>query len=162
MSQEIETVLREMGFELIATLIKDDYDASSQAGRNGQSHWAVTVLCNGKSYTMEYHKGSAHRVYRNGARIQTSYRNLTLHDVDRLKQSKPIKPDIVEVLACMVMDTCAFYNGCTDFEDWADEFGYDNDSREAERIYHACRAEYKGLRQMGVDFERLIELFQDY
>lgn len=46
-------------------------------------------------------------------------------------------PSASEVLACLVMDAAPFSHGIS-FEDWADEYGYDTDSRKAERIYKYC------------------------
>jgi len=44
-------------------------------------------------------------------------------------------PDPVEILHCIAMDGRAVDQT---FEDWACEFGYDPDSRKAEKIYKAC------------------------
>lgn len=51
-------------------------------------------------------------------------------------KTKPIKPDPVDVLYSLTMDSGVLdYAG---FEDWASEYGYDTDSRQAENVYHAC------------------------
>jgi hypothetical protein len=45
------------------------------------------------------------------------------------------RPTIEEVLDCLVLDSDAVgYN----FEDWADNFGLDRDSRKAEKTYNIC------------------------
>ena len=46
-------------------------------------------------------------------------------------------PDVVDVLYCLVQDSDAIE--CASFEDWAGCFGYDTDSRAAERTFNACR-----------------------
>ena len=50
------------------------------------------------------------------------------------------------------------------FEEWAGDFGYDLDSRNAEKIYRACLDNALKLRAMlGNDaLDKLRELFQDY
>jgi hypothetical protein len=52
-------------------------------------------------------------------------------------------PTIEEVLESMQMDV----NGeLDDFESWAGDYGYDTDSRKAEKIFQACQREKKQLR----------------
>lgn len=50
-------------------------------------------------------------------------------------------------------------SGELDFEEFCDEFGYDWDSRSAERIHRACVKQRKGIeRVMGDAFDRFMEL----
>lgn len=51
-------------------------------------------------------------------------------------------PKKEDVLGCLLMDAEALDH--PDFESWAEEYGYDEDSRKAEAIYNACLA--GGLR----------------
>lgn len=46
---------------------------------------------------------------------------------------------------CFVSDALS---GSETFEDFCDNFGYDNDSRKAEKIYFACQDQLKKLRQV--------------
>jgi hypothetical protein len=46
-----------------------------------------------------------------------------------------VKPSVVDVLACVGMDAQALH---MTFDDWASDYGYDTDSREAERTWRAC------------------------
>jgi hypothetical protein len=55
-------------------------------------------------------------------------------------------PKLVDVLYSLVMDSDVINYDC--FEDWAECFGYDTDSREAERIYNACMAIALKLRNL--------------
>ena len=166
LKKTIEATLTEMGFSLLATLIRDDFNPKTCEGRSGQSHWAVTVNFNGKSYTTEYHKGAAHRCYYSFSGRKGSPVNLnkwkTIDDQIALERSRPNKPTLPDVMYALVMDSQEFHYGCLDFEEWAENYGYDTDSRSAENTYNACRACYVALKRMGVDFDRLCELFQDY
>ena len=45
-------------------------------------------------------------------------------------------PSATDVLYCLALDASALDAGC--FELWADEYGYERDSRAAEVIYKAC------------------------
>jgi hypothetical protein len=61
------------------------------------------------------------------------------------------EPTACDVLSCLLSDV-------TDesFEDWCAEFGYDTDSRRAERTYNAIKKQTKKLRQF------LGDKFSDY
>lgn len=54
------------------------------------------------------------------------------------------EPKAAEVLSCLADDA----SGSDDhsFEDWCSEYGYDTDSRKAERIWKACQHSAKRLR----------------
>lgn len=57
----------------------------------------------------------------------------------KLARKQGVKPNLAEVLHCLVMDGEAFFQAQS-FEQWAAEFGYDLDSRKAEGIYRTCDA----------------------
>lgn len=54
----------------------------------------------------------------------------------RLANTRPARPDAVEVLDCLRMDANSEFNS---FEEWASDYGYSTDSRAAERTYEACK-----------------------
>lgn len=49
---------------------------------------------------------------------------------------QPIRPDPVDVLACLAQDASVLE--APDFETWAQDLGYDVDSRKVEGVYCAC------------------------
>jgi hypothetical protein len=58
-------------------------------------------------------------------------------DMRRVRHHIPdIKPDQADVVRSIVMDGRALDFSC--FEDWANEFGFDTDSRKAEAMYKQC------------------------
>jgi len=64
-----------------------------------------------------------------------------------------------DVVSSLLMDAQA---GEESFEDFCGNFGYDVDSRKAERIYHACqRAGRKVRRVFGDDFARFAAAERD-
>jgi hypothetical protein len=69
-------------------------------------------------------------------------------------------PKLLDVFGCLLSDS-----GSTDqpFEDWADELGYDSDSRKAERIYNACKATAEKLAKLfsASELNDLREIFAD-
>jgi hypothetical protein len=157
----IEAKLTDMGVVLTSTLVRDEFNG--RTNRNGQSVWAVTIVRNGESFQTEYSMGAAYRHYRNNRPIQIKHYNLTVYDCDRYNQTKPDNPSLDDVLHCFVMDAQGVGDGQT-FEDWAADYGYEVDSREAEKSFNACRDSYFAMiRLFGSDgFEELCELFQDY
>lgn len=77
----------------------------------GASHYAVTLHCKYPNDDMqiEYSMGSAHTR----------------------------GPQIADVVDCLAMDS-AGVDGNRSFEEWAGEYGYDEDSRKAEQTYNLC------------------------
>lgn len=76
-------------------------------------------------------------------------------------KKKPILPYQRDVLYSLVMDSDAVKY---DFSEWADNFGYETDSRKAEKIYNEClEIGLKILRVLGTDkLRELKEVYQDY
>lgn len=126
--------------------------------------------------------GSAHPVYADywaefrkpGRRVQIPY-NLTMPadcpPESRARQqavidafdgmTAPTVPTLADVLYCLVADAGSVRYG-SDFADWAQEFGYDEDSRKAHKAFKGCVREWRGLVRLGADFDQLDELFQDF
>ena len=91
--------------------------------------WTVTLKMDGKQMTIPFYKGIGH------------------HGEE---------PTAEEVLECLASDACGVDNSQT-FEDWCSEYGYDTDSRRAERIYNACLKSTEKLRRfLGDKFESLV------
>ena len=67
--------------------------------------------------------------------------------------------DIVNAFRCFVDD--AISGGYT-FEEFCQEFGYDTDSRTAERTWKACQRATKKLERLGGDPWELISSLDDY
>jgi hypothetical protein len=70
-------------------------------------------------------------------------------------------PELRDVFYSLLMDAEAYSMG---FEEWADNFGYDRDSRKAESTYNECAAIGRSLaaRLSPAEIDRLREVFQDY
>ena len=87
--------------------------------------------------------------------------NYKINDIDKyssggntLKLIKGEIPTAYDVLACLTK-----YDPGT-FEDFCDEFGYDTDSRKAEKTYNAVREEWLNVTRLFTDEEinRLAEI----
>jgi hypothetical protein len=65
-------------------------------------------------------------------------------------------PAASEVLQCLQSDT---YNLDDGFVNWAEDYGFDPDSRKAEATYKQCVKQRDGLRRLfGDDFDEFIAL----
>lgn len=76
---------------------------------------------------------------------------------------KPLdEPSAADVLYSLIADASALDHAT--FEEWAREFGYSEDSREAEQIYRKCLEIALKLRNAigEAGIEQLREAFQDY
>ena len=70
-------------------------------------------------------------------------------------------PTANDVLQCLVSDALGVTDGQT-FEEWAGEYGYDEDSRSAERTYRDIVKQTEQLRALlGDRFDDALEQFQD-
>lgn len=69
-----------------------------------------------------------------------------------------IEPTLADALGALLLDGSAI--DCCSFEDWADQYGYDHDSRKAEASYRACLETGLKLRKAIGDetFRRFQEL----
>lgn len=75
---------------------------------------------------------------------------------------RPLLPELTDVIASLVMDAGVLDAGS--FEEWASEYGYDTDSRSAEKTYRACLEIALKLRN-GIGeagLAKLREACQDY
>ena len=94
----------------------------------GSSHWRVILTRSGKRMTVPFSQGPA---------------------ISR-------EPTAEDVLDCLASDAASFENAQS-FEDWASEYGYDADSRKAERIYRAVEKQTVKLRAfMGELYQPLL------
>lgn len=140
-----------------------------QGDKNDMNHWYVTITHkNGNTISLYFSKGLAHYGYRTGnfrkgntkwkrANIPYNVKNIKKwiehENMDRLTQKfVPIPPDLEELLEHLQVEISG-YDDSTTFEEWASMLGYDTDSRQAERIFHAVAKEAKDIRTlMGEDF----------
>ncbi len=101
-------------------------------------NFEVILTMEGNTFQIYYSKGTGLRSYPPG--------------VNGMRQphlGKYIKPTMAEVLECMRMDSFIEDYG---FEEWAENLGYDTDSRKAERIYNQCVKQDKEFKDfLGIE-----------
>jgi len=77
-------------------------------------HWGIKLTMSEKLYVTNYYMGRAHN-----------------------KNGNPVKPELSDILETLAMDCMAGEHLL--FEDFAHEYGYDSDSRKAEKIWRQCQ-----------------------
>lgn len=99
----------------------------------GSTHWRVLIKRGTKEIETRYSMGPAHTG----------------------------EPDGADVFGSLLMDT-SDVEGET-FENWADNLGFDTDSRKAERIFEACQKTLLNLKTMfnKSELDDLREMFAD-
>jgi hypothetical protein len=78
-------------------------------------------------------------------RITQGRRGFTLYFSQGSTHTSP--PTLGDVLRC-VCDDAAGYENAGSFEDWAGEYGYEVDSRSAEKIYRAVKRQAEQLKRV--------------
>ena len=114
------------------------------------------------AYETDYHMGFGNRKARPGVVRPKFYnpRCIAAAEWDAL-HLKPVAPTAASVLYCLLSDMEAIDQS---FVDWADDLGYDTDSRKALAIYEACCDTGRELRKVFTPTQRadLRGLLQDY
>jgi hypothetical protein len=102
--------------------------ATREGWPEGSHHWRVTFKTPLGKLTTLFSQGAAHTDF-------------------------PVEG---EVLECLVLDTRDIEE--TTFEEWASNYGYDEDSRKAEKIYQTCKEVARKLDAM-LSSDALAELY---
>lgn len=102
---------------ITATAERVDSNPDMEDARDDADHWLVTLRRGKKSVQFYFTKGSAH---------------------------KGVPPDARETLGCVASESqSAHYK----FEEWCSEFGYDTDSRKAEKTFKQVKEQAAKLRR---------------
>ena len=122
----------EHGITMTAERVPENPNMAADDKWNAQaSHWFCTFSSNTMKHGLKsyFSQGAAH--------------------------TKP--PTAEDVLDCLASDASGVENARS-FDDWADEYGYDADSRKAERTYNLCCKQTDNLRTFlgKTDFDRLL------
>lgn len=175
---EIRKVIDELGITVESEFVP--FNKSRNAKPNPKLsemslNWKIKLLVKGREIiATDYQAGIGHAPAKRLEKYvkgnpTLEYRDAVAFEVHsgreytgRTFPGKPIVPDPIGVVHCLLMDAEAV--DYPDFESWAGEFGFDPDSRKAESAYQACRATGLKLRAALGDtaLARLREVFQDY
>ncbi len=175
MNPEIDTKIKELGLT-----VESKFVPFSQSRNKNEKYpslnWLVTLKRNGrKILSTDYMSGSGHcPSYRQNdnsidhalqvkTECETGFKSgyVSFTGVVVSDKKKPILPDIKDVLYSLLMDSDALDY---EFSEWASNFGYEEDSRKAEKIYNECvNLGLQMQRALGQDkVQELREVYQDY
>ena len=155
--KDIAAVIAGLGLTLEAKFVPFS-QSRNKAEKHRSLNWTVTVKRNGRDVlSTDYSAGIAHcpsydkkppAAWDRPARMwpgmvaefetESGFQAapFTAWGGLRANKAKPILPDAVDVFYSLTMDSGVLDAGS--FEDWASEYGYDSDSRQAEKTYRAC------------------------
>lgn len=144
----IEAICKRSGVVMQAEFVP--FSISRNAGKWRSLNWRVTISKAREILTTDYAQGEGHapaykhrdraeRGYMIDYELETGRRAMGVRwgSAPEAYGGKPLAaPSIGDVMQSLARDSdVTEYGG---FEEWASEFGYDSDSREAESIYRAC------------------------
>lgn len=134
-------------------IIETDYSAGSGHAPSYKQHWGR------KTYDDVQRDKVVARECEHGVAGQFME---TTDTIMRKYKATPIMPKSADVIHSLISDSDVIEHGS--FESWANDFGYDTDSRDAEKTYNACLAIALKLRAgIGDDgIRKLREACQDY
>jgi len=117
------------------------------------------IFEHGENWAQVYPQPSAHsRAHEKERAYEVVYSKGAGH-VD--KRGNPIRPTLEEVLEDAIQNACPFEQGPTTFEDWAQEYGYDLDSRKAEKTFLACQRYAAKFRDM-IGFSGFVDVTENW
>jgi len=154
---KLEDVCKERDVGIVAVLVgrKTESPFSMKGQEPGRCllvqkwehfEWDVTLLYNKRSYKTTYRMGIGHATQIKAGERGYNPRKPAYENV------RPTPPTAADVLSSLCSDATSADR--TTFEDWCSEFGYDTDSRWAERCYNLCVEMNAKLRAfLGEDFD---------
>lgn len=166
----IQHAIEKLGLSIKAEFVP--WSKSRNAKEKHKSlNWRVTLLRGGKEVlTTDYRAGEGHcpSYKQTFGGMSIDQRNALDYECENGSRynmalsGKPILPDAADVIYSLVMDADVL--NYAKFEEWAENFGYDPDSRKGEAIYRTCLEHALALRNaIGDDgLRELQEAGQDY
>lgn len=172
--EDIKALLDKHGLTVESVFVP--WSKSRNSGeKNPSLNWKVTLKHGGRAVlTTDYMAGCGHapsyqqrKTYDSkknvGMECETGFRCRELYTMGAIVPVKnsPILPDSVDVVYSLLIDSEVLDAG--GFEEWAREFGYEEDSREAEKTYNARLKIALQFRKIGESvISELREAYQDY
>ena len=185
MNSTTQTEDRKAFIESLGLIIQSTFVPRSQSRNKAEEdpslNWLVTLSKGKKAMTIEYMKGMGHipgyrqtwgKLSYDQQRQQDSYkltcetgklyRLMVNMDIYLPTDKRVPDPTLEEVLYCVALDSAVL--NYSSYEEWAHEFGYEEDSRKGEQTYQACIKQALQLKALiGMPaIEQLRELYQDY
>lgn len=133
-------------------LVKDPWDKKSDRVMDS---WDVELQYKGKKLQTPFYSGIGNRKLpiniqektKAGYWVGYPINYWIKNDLELAQKnlSKPVPPTVADVLSALLGSASALEET---FEEWCQSFGYDEDSRTAERTYLACQQETIKVKQL--------------
>lgn len=163
-TERIDAAIAELGLTLEYKFVPFSMSRNKHE-KHKSLNWLVTVSNGRQAFIIDYSAGEAHcPAYSRPLKVNTAYdkrmkqetiaaecergmpmQNTVMGYLPR-KGSKPLVPKAADVIHSLVLDASVLDE--PSFEAWADNLGYDKDSRSAEATYRACLDTALKLRAM--------------
>lgn len=175
-TETLASLVARLGITL--TAVPTDRNECMEGSAN-MAHWLVTLHRERHgAIALTFSMGAAHRQW-NTAKLRHYHGTYTRAEIGKfspgfgdrglggapesiaLRQlreecSDPTPPTVESVLDCLASDASS-YDNARNFDEWAEEFGMDTDSRKAERSYKVVADQAKALRHfMGAEYNALL------
>lgn len=110
--------------------------------------WSMTIECQGRKLETPFYQSALTSKAMQDKNRPSDARGDNWATI-RLWEKRAMRPmpTLEDVLSCLLMDASG-YDNSRNFEDWASEYGYDTDSRTAERTYQTVAEQSKALRHL--------------
>lgn len=163
-AEQLDTLIQSLGIEYQATFVPQSRSRNANE-KSPTLNWKITLQRGNYKLETDYSQGIGHHPkYRQ--RTPTVYdQNVYKRSCENGKYSvggwaeRPLPaPKLVDVLHSLVLDSDVLEYPC--FEDWAESFGYDTNSRKAEATYRSCLE--IALKMRLILSDRLPELQEAY
>lgn len=126
------------------TLAGMDFRITSRLVESGVNAWGDNMMHNHFKVSVKHEQNSISFDYY-GSQHDWQQGNETLEGNDLLFTFRSFLGDA--------------QSGAMTFEDFCGEFGYDTDSRQAEKIWKACKKAMTQAKNLGIDEDKIYELF---
>ena len=179
--KEFDELVKRLDLKMTTQFVP--FSISRNADSNQKSlNWKVTLSSIRNKMTFDYSKGVGHLPYPNELHLTKHQKSVVNQAVDSAVETGVARkiargamaftllhskeefptPTLQEVLYSLTQD--ADVTNYLVYEHWADEFGYDPDSRKSEKIYEECRLQASKLSDVlgGMDkVQNLREILQE-
>ena len=179
--KEFDELVKRLDLKMTTQFVP--FSISRNADSNQKSlNWKVTLSSIRNKMTFDYSKGVGHLPYPNEFQLAKNQKSVINQAIDSAVETGVARkiargamaftllhskeefptPTLQEVLHSLTQDLDVM--NYLVYEHWADEFGYDPDSRKGEKIYEECRTQASRLSDVlgGMDkVQNLREIFQE-
>lgn len=152
----VDALLAQHGVTMSATFVPQSASRHSQE-KDRTLNWRIAFkrVSNGASFAIDYSQGVGHipKIIGKSYPMEMQAREWEASEKGRYQAranssfaTKPLPPpSAANILYCITSDA-----SCIDdtFEDFCANLGYDTDSRKAEAIYNACRAQTRDAQRV--------------